>query len=1067
MKKLIALIAFLAVVGASNAQTYVTVGNTLQRAPTGLGWIYRFNMGVPGFMQLYTKQQVDSLINIAVGSGVTSFNTRTGAVVPLIGDYAAFYLPIDNPTFTNFLTGPVINIKNNAGTNRELRFSTGNSLRWDWYVNNTPEAGGNVGSDISLSAYADTNIGVPLNSPLTISRKYGTASFLDTVKALNFIQNGNRVVDYTRLVSTGTGLLGGGNLGSNLTLKPDTSVLQTVLNFFPKGDTRYERLSNKTATQSSSTTTYPNWLGVTNYVTGLFSGETLQTVTTRGDSTTATVKVNRLHVNGPAKDSLFYTNNLASASIKGGARIATSAGEALLLTSSGNANTLALQGTYSGNGAPIAVAFLRNQFELGAVGYQDYSGATSNFYNNSVFLAGTSKIDRQGNRPAGPATRVGLAQEGKQLGGINQNWDGWRMLADSDGTIKFYDVRRRLTANQDTSGNWDYTHNINSRSGGGINILLGSRGLRNYNTSDTTTNTEYFSHLWSGNALYLTTRATGTGTARSIILQSGAISSSNPSFLINQAASNTFEFKRAQASNSDPFVTFLNPSLPSGSYLSQKFGRSTSSQESGIVSFVYSSTAGNSRTMVSMQGLDFNGAAAGLGVNGNGQIGIWQPSPHASAILDIKFPSGNTQGVLITRASTSAISAISAPAEALFMWDLTKHMFAAYNGSTWNNLLFNPMTTTGDMIVGGTSGTPLVLSVNATATQKFLVSQSGSTGYYDLFGGTIAFTKSLAGASNFTIANTSSTGLGLTVQAGDATHYALQIQNYSLGTTALNVFGDGHADFAGIVSSTGFKINGATSGAVTITAPSTITPYTLTLPSAAPGSNGQVLAYTTGGIGSWTTPATGTLTSITAGTYLTGGTITTTGTIALDSTKTLNKVAGTNQIVTAQTTFTNSQTGFNSALNIKRLSGISFISGYNAMYASSSIPSSIGFRVNDGASGDIVITNSGTNIVNIVATNSTAGKGTFNLPPDVNGTIALTSDLPVAGSYSSVGTATTTFTVTIGTTQANNTYKVNVTPTDALAAGVFYVNNKTTTTFDVVYLSGLTGTVAFDWSLFK
>lgn len=70
-----------------------------------------------------------------------------------------------------------------------------------------------------------------------------------------------------------------------------------------------------------------------------------------------------------------------------------------------------------------------------------------------------------------------------------------------------------------------------------------------------------------------------------------------------------------------------------------------------------------------------------------------------------------------------------------------------------------------------------------------------------------------------------------------------------------------------------------------------------------------------------------------------------------------------------------------------------------------------------------------------------------------------------AGSFSGVGTATTTFTVTIGITEATANYKVNVTPTSALAAAVFYVTNKTTTTFDVTYLAGLTGTVQFDWTV--
>lgn len=73
----------------------------------------------------------------------------------------------------------------------------------------------------------------------------------------------------------------------------------------------------------------------------------------------------------------------------------------------------------------------------------------------------------------------------------------------------------------------------------------------------------------------------------------------------------------------------------------------------------------------------------------------------------------------------------------------------------------------------------------------------------------------------------------------------------------------------------------------------------------------------------------------------------------------------------------------------------------------------------------------------------------------------------VIGSFSQVGTATTTFTVTFGGTQPNATYKVSVTPTAILSAAAFYVTNKTTTTFDVVYLAGLTGTVAFDWELFQ
>lgn len=70
-----------------------------------------------------------------------------------------------------------------------------------------------------------------------------------------------------------------------------------------------------------------------------------------------------------------------------------------------------------------------------------------------------------------------------------------------------------------------------------------------------------------------------------------------------------------------------------------------------------------------------------------------------------------------------------------------------------------------------------------------------------------------------------------------------------------------------------------------------------------------------------------------------------------------------------------------------------------------------------------------------------------------------------SGSVSVTGTATTSFVVNIGVTQANSTYKVNVTPTSLVAAAVFYVTAKSTTQFTVTYLAGLTGAVAFDWSV--
>lgn len=101
----------------------------------------------------------------------------------------------------------------------------------------------------------------------------------------------------------------------------------------------------------------------------------------------------------------------------------------------------------------------------------------------------------------------------------------------------------------------------------------------------------------------------------------------------------------------------------------------------------------------------------------------------------------------------------------------------------------------------------------------------------------------------------------------------------------------------------------------------------------------------------------------------------------------------------------------------------------------------------------------------LVKSDGTGGISTA-IPGTDYATAAQVASIPIAGSFSGIGTATTTFTVTIGVTMGNSTYKVNATPTALLSAAAFYVNNKTTTTFDVVYLAGLTGAVTFDWAVF-
>ena len=92
--------------------------------------------------------------------------------------------------------------------------------------------------------------------------------------------------------------------------------------------------------------------------------------------------------------------------------------------------------------------------------------------------------------------------------------------------------------------------------------------------------------------------------------------------------------------------------------------------------------------------------------------------------------------------------------------------------------------------------------------------------------------------------------------------------------------------------------------------------------------------------------------------------------------------------------------------------------------------------------------------------NETAGSGTLTL----NGQSVMKG---LRGSFSTTATAQTSFTVTFGGTQPNNTYFVGITATAALSASSNYISAKTTTSFTVTFLTGLTGSITFDWNLLQ
>lgn len=88
------------------------------------------------------------------------------------------------------------------------------------------------------------------------------------------------------------------------------------------------------------------------------------------------------------------------------------------------------------------------------------------------------------------------------------------------------------------------------------------------------------------------------------------------------------------------------------------------------------------------------------------------------------------------------------------------------------------------------------------------------------------------------------------------------------------------------------------------------------------------------------------------------------------------------------------------------------------------------------------------------------GDGSLN-----SNTYALSSTSAIHGNSTTTGTATSAVTVTIGSTMANNTYFVTITPQDLLTAVNYYVSAKTTTTFTITFVSALTGSINFDWNI--
>ena len=146
----------------------------------------------------------------------------------------------------------------------------------------TVDASGNIKKDTIKSGSTTTHslsftYGF-LGQPYSFNGSAPVSSQIDTTKLqtiLNFFPKGD--TRYAKIgggtlantLTFGTGLVSGSfNNSANVTEKVDTAVIQTFLNFFPKGDTRYYKSSNpsnyisRTGISATSPIFYNNSTGV-------------------------------------------------------------------------------------------------------------------------------------------------------------------------------------------------------------------------------------------------------------------------------------------------------------------------------------------------------------------------------------------------------------------------------------------------------------------------------------------------------------------------------------------------------------------------------------------------------------------------------------------------------------------------------------------------------------------------------------------------------------------------------------------------------------------------------------
>ena len=203
--------------------------------------------------------------SVNADSSLNAYSGSTWLWWQILSKYQAdkLYQPLGSPVATPFSLSAGYGLSGSSFNGSVARTFTADTASADGLVSKSRLAtnlGGYVpssrtitinGSTRDLSTNRIWNVGTVLSitpayglTPQTAITSSGTfrvdTAAIQTVA--NFFPKGDtRYVPNTRTITAGTGLSGGGDLSANRTISADTTVLQTVLNFFPKGDTRYAR----------------------------------------------------------------------------------------------------------------------------------------------------------------------------------------------------------------------------------------------------------------------------------------------------------------------------------------------------------------------------------------------------------------------------------------------------------------------------------------------------------------------------------------------------------------------------------------------------------------------------------------------------------------------------------------------------------------------------------------------------------------------------------------------------------------------------------------------------------